>query len=336
MLVPPSVGSVRVDVVRALWLWGNLAGAAAGLATLTPALTIAALAITFFTLCVGHSVGLHRGYIHDTYRAPAVVRGALAWLFVFTGLGGPLSWIRLHAARDYWQSRADCPKLFAYAHSAARDFLWNLHMRFVPADDRALAKLPAGVVDDRWLAFLERTWPLHVLAFAAAAFAIGGADAVAVCVCARVAASILGHWAVGYAAHVCGERRFVVDGARESGTNVWALGVVSFGEGFHNNHHAHPWSARMGMRAHDVDLGWLVICALERLRVVDGVRAWHRDQRDCFAVRVATTSGTPGEDSSGVTAHAPPAKATSATSQKSLSSGSSAVCTVTGPSVAAS
>jgi stearoyl-CoA desaturase (delta-9 desaturase) len=228
------------------------------------------------TLCIGHSVGLHRGFIHRTYEANPIVRGVLAYLSVLTGLGGPLSWVRVHAVRDYWQNRADCPPYFAYDHSIVRDFVWNLHLRFEPADDRADGRLPAGVLGDPWLLFLERTWPLHVLALAMFVFVLFGPAAVAVCVCARTAAGLVGHWAVGYAAHAWGERRFVVDGAKESGTNVWLLGVLSFGEGFHNNHHAFPRSARMGMRRRELDLGWVVIWILERARLVRAVTAWHR------------------------------------------------------------
>jgi fatty-acid desaturase len=275
-LVPPEIGRVRFDAGKAIWLWGMAIPGLAGIPFATRATLAVSLVLAFVTLCVGHSVGLHRGIIHRTYQASPAVRGALAYLFVLSGLGGPLSWARLHAVRDLWQNRADCPPYFAYRHSAARDFVWNLHLRFEPADDRAEARLPPDVLGDPWLRVLERTWPLHVLALALGILAVLGPGGVAVCVCARTAASIVGHWFVGYAAHAWGERRFEIPGAAETGTNVWLLGVLSFGEGFHNNHHALPRSARMGMRARELDLGWLVIRALEALRLVRGVAAWHR------------------------------------------------------------
>jgi len=274
MLVPAHVGRVRFDFGKSAWLWGMaLPGVLVGLPALTPRLAAVSVALAFVTLCAGHSVGLHRGVIHRSYEAGPLVRGALAYLFVLTGLGGPLSWARLHAVRDLWQNSADCPPYFAYRHSMARDFWWNLHLRFVPADDRADARLPADVLRDPWLRFLERSWPLHVLLLALALGAWLGPEAVAVCVCLRTAGGILGHWAVGYAAHVWGERRYAIAGASECGTNLWWLGVLSFGEGFHNNHHAFPRSARMGLRAGELDLGWLTVRALEAAGLVHGVKS---------------------------------------------------------------
>jgi stearoyl-CoA desaturase (delta-9 desaturase) len=272
-LVPASVGRVIPDPVRAAWLWSMLAvGLVAGLPALTPGRTTASFTLAFLTLCLGHSVGLHRGLIHRTYESARWLRGLLAWLFVLSGLGGPLAWARLHAVRDHWQSRPDCPRYFAYDHSLARDFVWNLHLRFVPADARAEERLPPDVLGDPWLRFLDRTWPLHVLALAVLLYLQDGPGAVAVCLCARTAAGILGHWFIGYAAHRWGRRPHVVAGAKESGTNVWILGLLSFGEGFHNNHHAFPRSARMGLQAHELDLGWLVLRLLRRLGLVHDVR----------------------------------------------------------------
>ncbi len=296
-LVPASVGTVSFDLGKSLWLWAMVGpGVVVAPRVLTPTLTVASLLLTFATLCLGHSVGLHRGIIHRTYKTHALVRGALAYLFVLSGLGGPLSWARLHAVRDYWQNQQQCPRYFAYRHSMLRDAVWNLHLRFEARDDRADARLPVDVMSDPWLRFLEATWPLHLLAFALVTLCVGGADAVAVCVCARIAAGVLGHWAVGYVAHRFGERRFVVIGATESGTNNWLLAALSFGEGFHNNHHAHPASARMAMRAHDVDLGWWMIALLERTRVVHEVRAWHRTDvahNRAAITRPQTTQPTP-------------------------------------------
>jgi len=272
-LVLTELGRVRFDLSKTVWLWGMLLpGLLVGIpnAAFTP--IAVSLLLTFFTLCLGHSVGLHRGIIHQAYKMGPKTRAILVYLAVLSGLGGPLSWIRMHAVRDYWQNRGDCPRLFAYNHSLFRDFFWNLHLRFEPADDRANCRLADSVLTDRWLRFLEATWPIHNLLLAVPVYLWLGPGGTAICICARTAGGILGHWAVGYASHVFGEQPHVVLGAKESGTNNWLLGVFSFGEGFHNNHHAYPWSARMGSMPWDIDLGWYVVRGLEKVGVIHEIR----------------------------------------------------------------
>ena len=75
-LVPSSVGQLRFDAARALWLWGMLLpGVVVGIGSATLASVCVSLALAFVTLCVGHSVGLHRGVIHRTYEAGPILRG---------------------------------------------------------------------------------------------------------------------------------------------------------------------------------------------------------------------------------------------------------------------
>ena len=172
---------------------------------------------------------------------------------------------------------ARCPPYFAYRHSLARDFVWNLHLAFEPV---ASAVPPVAEPEDRFLWFLERTWWLHVLLLFCAIAAGFGLELSCLVVGARVAGSILGHWFVGYVAHKHGTVRYVVGGASEVGRNTWLLGVLSFGEGFHNNHHARPGSARMGEGPFELDLGFAVIRALEGLGLVGDVRETGRPGED--------------------------------------------------------
>ncbi len=272
--VPPEVGVVRFSWTKSAWLWLNLIPALVALPRAGHALPLS-LGLAFATLCVGHSVAMHRGVIHRTFEFRPGVRDALLWLFVFTGLGGPLSWIRLHHVRDHWQNQRDCPDYFAYRHGVLKDFWWNLHCSFHPSDFSRYG-IPPALEADRRLRFLERTWPGWNLALFALLWALGGPEVALVAGFGRTAASILGHWWIGFVTHKHGERRFALDGAAEGGTNVAPLGWLSFGEGFHNNHHALPTSARMGLFWYELDLGWLTVLALERLGLIHAVRAWSR------------------------------------------------------------
>jgi stearoyl-CoA desaturase (delta-9 desaturase) len=117
-----------------------------------------------------------------------------------------------------------------------------------------------------------------------------GLDVAVVCVPVRVLVSVIGHWYIGFEAHKDGGVRYVLDGSAEIGRNLPLLGIVSFGEGFHNNHHANPSSARMGEGKYELDLGWYLVLALERLGLVWDVQATGREDgvRRFNARRVAS------------------------------------------------
>ena len=201
-ILDPTIGRVRFDPIKSLWLWSLLLiSLLFGLPNLTVTQTIIAATLAGITFCLGHSVGLHRGIIHRSYRTFAWFQSLLVYLFVLTGLGGPLTWARIHAVRDYWQNQSDCPDYFGFKHSLLLDFWWNLHFSFEPADDRAMHRIPSDIPCDPWLRFLEKTWPLHQLPLAAVIWVWLGPSAVASVVCGRIAVGILAHWFIGFASH---------------------------------------------------------------------------------------------------------------------------------------
>ncbi|MCQ8205573.1 hypothetical protein NP569_25110, partial [Vibrio parahaemolyticus] len=66
--------------------------------------------------------------------------------------------------------------------------------------------------------------------------------------------------------------------AKDESKNVWALSTVSFGESWHNNHHAFPWSARLGIGRWQIDFGWYVIRVLALVRLIRDVKVPTADQ----------------------------------------------------------
>ena len=81
-----------------------------------------------------------------------------------------------------------------------------------------------------------------------------------------------GHWFIGYFAHRSGHRDWYVEGAGVQGYNIKCAGLITFGECWHNNHHAYPGSARLGLNADQVDPGWWVLCFFKRLGLVWGLQ----------------------------------------------------------------
>ena len=88
-----------------------------------------------------------------------------------------------------------------------------------------------------------------------------------------------GHWLVGYFAHNRGPRSWHIEGAGVQGYNVPYCGLITMGEAWHNNHHAFPGSARLGLRDGETDPGWWVLLrAAERRPGVE-----RQDARDAAA-----------------------------------------------------
>jgi stearoyl-CoA desaturase (delta-9 desaturase) len=111
---------------------------------------------------------------------------------------------------------------------------------------------------------MERTWRWHQLLLAGVLYLLGGLPWVAWGVCVRVIASTAGHWTVTYFCHNPGERRWRVKGACVQAANLPGLGLLTYGECWHNNDHAFPESARIGLEPGQSDPAWWVIHLLER------------------------------------------------------------------------
>jgi stearoyl-CoA desaturase (delta-9 desaturase) len=72
-------------------------------------------------------------------------------------------------------------------------------------------------------------------------------------------------WLVNSATHLWGNRRFQT---RDDSTNNWWVALLTFGEGWHNNHHAHPVSARHGLAWYEFDISWITLKLFNRLGLV--------------------------------------------------------------------
>ena len=117
---------------------------------------------------------------------------------------------------------------------------------------------------------MAHTWhwvPLTVFGFAV--LALGGWPMVFWLVFFRVTVGLHATWLVNSATHMWGGRRF---DTKDDSKNSWWVAILTFGEGWHNNHHAHPTSARHGLAWYELDLTWIQISLLERFGIAQRVR----------------------------------------------------------------
>lgn len=265
-------GDVRFSPAKGAWFLGMTAASLVGGAlTISPG-AVALYAVTTATvLLFGHSLGSHRKLIHDSFQCPRWLEYALVYLGVQVGLGGPLGLMRQHELRDYAQRLPRCHDYLRHGRGFCVDAWWQLVCDLRLRREPTLVIEPR-VADDRFYRLLERTWMLQHAPWALLFFAWGDWGFVFWGVCARVTTGVFGHWIIGFLAHNRGDMHHIVHGAAVQGRNVRWTSLLTMGECWHNNHHAFPGSARLGLLPGEWDPGWWVLCGFERLGLAWRIR----------------------------------------------------------------
>lgn len=264
-------GSVHWSPVKSVWLAAHyLVALVGGALTFSLAAVAVFVVTTAVTLCLGHSLGMHRKLIHNSYACPKWLEYLFVHLGTIVGMAGPVGMVRTHDLRDWAQRQSDCHPYLRHGSKPWKDAWWQLHCDLKLTHPPRFQPEPR-IANDPVLAFMERTWMLQQLPLAALLFAFGGLPWVVWGVCARVAVSVTGHWFIGYFAHNSGEMDNEVLGASVQGHNVKWASYVTMGESWHNNHHAYPGSAILGLYENQPDPGWWVLNALGNLGLVWGI-----------------------------------------------------------------
>jgi fatty-acid desaturase len=264
----PCEGTVSWKATKSSWyLAAFVATAVLAPLTVSVGAVLVALLLTVVTLCLGHTLGMHRRLIHESYACPPWLERVFVYLGVLVGIAGPFRIIYLHDIRDWSQRHPRCHSFFIHTHAWWRDFWEQLHC------DIRLEHPPRFVIeprvrDDRIYAFLEKTWRWQQLPVAIALYFAGGIGWVVWGIGVRLFVSLTGHWLVGYLAHNRGARTWHIADAAVQGYNVPGFALLTMGESWHNNHHAYPESARLGMKAGEWDAGWWVLRGLQRVGLV--------------------------------------------------------------------
>jgi stearoyl-CoA desaturase (delta-9 desaturase) len=256
------VGEVRYSSLKSIWFIGMAGGAlVGGVATFSWQAFLLFVLSTAWVLLFGHSLGSHRKLIHNSFQCPKWLEYLLVYCGVQVGLAGPLGLLRQHELRDYAQRLRDCHDYLRHGQPFWRDAWWQLNCDLHLANPPQI-QIEARIADDRFYRFLERTWMAQHLLMAVVFYLIGGWGFVFWGVCARVTAGVFGHWLIGYFAHNHGGMRHEVRGAAVQGKNIPLTSLLTMGECWHNNHHAFPGSARLGLLPGEWDPGWWALQAL--------------------------------------------------------------------------
>lgn len=256
-------GAIRWDAPKSIWLFAMIAGGIAAI-ILTPSWGgfLVFIGITAITICAGHSVGMHRLLIHSAFQAPKWLEYVLVWLGTLVGMAGPFGMIRAHDMRDWHQRQSECPPHPSHGAGFWGDAWWQMHCRF-DLDHPPRFQIEPEIANDRIYQWMERNWMAQQFFVAVPLFMVGGVSYVLWGICMRVSVSLVGHWMVGHFAHKTGHQGWYVANLPVQGYNLPGLGLITFGENWHSNHHAFPHSAKLGIEKGQMDPGYWFIKTLE-------------------------------------------------------------------------
>ena len=240
---------------------------------------------------MGIGAGYHRLLTHRGFKCPRWFEYTLATLGVCSFQDSPARWVLVHRVHHQHSDHQPDP------HTPRVSAFWS-HMGWLFIDNRTLSTASAydkyvrDLMRDPYYMWLQRNlnWVLVFAAHGMAMMAIGfvagwiwgGSLAVAVRaasvtfmwgVVMRTVYTWHVTWAINSAAHMWGYRNYET---REDSRNNWLFGLLTNGEGWHNNHHADPRSAQHGHRWWEVDVTYISLAICEKLGIIkDLVRPNH-------------------------------------------------------------
>ncbi|MGH3492124.1 MAG: acyl-CoA desaturase [Sciscionella sp.] len=241
------------------------------------------LALSFYALTgLGVTVGFHRHFTHGAFKANRALRVGLAIAGSMAMQGPVITWVadhRRHHAYADKEGDPHSPWRFGTTPFALAKGFWYAHMGWLFERDLTNPKRFApDLLADTDISRVHRAFPALTVVTLLAPAALGGVitmsgwgalSAFFWAGLARVAALHHVTWSVNSICHLIGNRPF---DARDRSANFWPLAILSFGESWHNSHHADPTGARHGVRRGQLDISARVIWVFQKLGWVTKVR----------------------------------------------------------------
>jgi stearoyl-CoA desaturase (Delta-9 desaturase) len=267
--VGPLAGVIAAIVL--LWGWG-ISGLDLG------------LLIGFYVFTgLGITVGYHRLFTHRSFEVPKAMRWFLAVSGSMAVQGAVIDWVATHRRHHaYADEYGDPHSPHLVQETGLKGVLlglWHAHVGwFLAPEDTVVGRWAPDLEDEPLIARVNGQFaPLTVATFLlppVIAFAVTLSPWAAFTGFvwgSLVRIFLLQHvtWSINSICHFFGDQPF---DTRDEARNNWPLSVISFGESWHNNHHAFPTSARHGLLRGQLDPGWRVIRTLERLGLASNVR----------------------------------------------------------------
>jgi sn-1 stearoyl-lipid 9-desaturase len=229
-----------------------------------------AVFLHWLTIGLGISLGFHRLATHRSFKTSKGLEYFLILCGSLAGQGAVLGWVGYHRAHHLYVDTARDP------HDSTQGFWWS-HiswlMHEVPAKPE-LPRLTQDISGDRVYRFCHRYYVELQVVLGILLYALGGMPFVVWGIFVRLFAGFHATCLVNSACHMIGYRNFET---KDQSTNNWWVALVTYGEGWHNNHHAHQHSARYGLRWWEIDMTWMTLQLLQALKLVTHVKVANPD-----------------------------------------------------------
>jgi fatty-acid desaturase len=250
-------------------------GAVAALFTFRWSSIVVFLVLWLLSQNVGIAISYHRQLTHRSFRTPKWLEYPMAICGALALQGSPIYWVAVHRMHHQYTDKPGDP------HSP-RDGKWWSHMGWIlrgalHSETTMLSRYAPDLERDRFYKWLE-VWhwlpiTLTAVALLGCGVAVGGWSLgiswVLWGVFLRISIGFHVTWLVNSVTHLWGARRF---NTRDDSTNNWWVALLTGGEGWHNNHHAHPASATHGMAWWEVDFNYWGIRLLALLGLAKDIK----------------------------------------------------------------
>lgn len=243
---------------------------------------VLAVAMWWVAGSLGIGMGYHRLLTHRGYKTPKWLEYVLTVCGTLAFEGGPIAWVATHRVHHQNTDKDGDP------HSPRDGGFWA-HMGWI-ITGRAMhqnrSELLPYVPDlrkDKFHLWISKWHMVPTVVVAVAFYAIGGWPWFFWGVLVRTVLSLHFTWLVNSATHMWGTQRF--DTGDTSMNSFW-VAMLTFGEGWHNNHHAQPQSARHGFTWYELDLNWYGIWALRTVGLAWDVKT-HKMGSDAVGGQLA-------------------------------------------------
>jgi fatty-acid desaturase len=231
------------------------------------ALVVTAL-LWWVSASLGVGIGFHRLLTHRGFKTPKLVEYLLAVCGVLSLEGGQIDWVVTHRIHH---ATTDAP---GDPHTP-RDGGWWAHMGWILTGtaqqhgEQVMMRYAPDLMRDRFHVLLNRVYWIPLIILGVALLVFGGWSVFMWGIFLRVTFNLHATWLVNSATHLWGSRRFTTT---DDSTNSWWVALLTFGEGWHNNHHAHPRAARHGLAWYEIDMNWWSIRALQLLGLAKDIK----------------------------------------------------------------